>query len=76
MILNSFVAIATFPTSNDAGGCRLVARLNFRRSESEVARYAGAGTARGKIRSGEDTTRVNAPWHDRHVGFSHALCYL
>src|SRR5262245_7383674 len=24
----------------DAGGCRLVARLNFRRNESEVARYA------------------------------------
>jgi hypothetical protein len=27
--------------STDVGGCRLVARLNFRRSESGVARYAG-----------------------------------
>src|SRR4029077_3037676 len=34
----------------DSAGCRLVAKQDFRRSESGKARYPTGGTARGKIR--------------------------
>src|SRR4029077_16662808 len=37
-------------SSMDSAGCRLVARQDFRRSESGKARYPTGGTARGKIR--------------------------
>jgi len=54
---------------HDAGGCRLVARLNFRRSESGVARHAGGGTVRGKIRA---PSVARNPYGHR-LGFSGAL---
>src|SRR4029077_13288479 len=37
-------------SSMDSAGCRLVAKQDFRRSESGKARYPTGGTARGKIR--------------------------
>src|SRR6476620_8926202 len=51
MCINSSVAIATLPTSNDVGGCRLVARLNFRRASQKWLDTPEAGTVRGKIRN-------------------------
>src|SRR5215510_3431568 len=74
MAMNSSVAIATCPTSNDVGGCRLVARLNFRRSESGVARYTGGRHCTRQDPSCEDNTDANGSWYHRALGFSHALC--
>src|SRR4030095_4416888 len=41
MNTDSSVADATSRASTDVVGCRLVARLNFRRCESGATRYAG-----------------------------------
>src|SRR5204863_9026941 len=74
MAMHSPVAIATFPTLNDAGGCRLVAWLNFRRASQEGSlRWRTASTRQLRPALYHEAGRFGGHGMIRHRIFPHAL---